>query len=157
MRDGHVTRARLAYGLACDIEHEDRSMRADLPAREGGSATGPNPGQLMRASLCASLLMGYRIWAGRLGVALDAARVEITCEFDAPPDQAERAAASATPVWSRFRFDVTLVGPAPELELLRVAEAAHRHSAMLALLSDTVEREFRIQVRPPVAPSIRSA
>jgi uncharacterized OsmC-like protein len=137
-------RVRLAYGLACDVEHEDRRIRVDAKVGDGGGATGPQPDQLMRASLGACLLMGYRIWAARLDVALDDASLEITCESDA---RAELGVDPAAPLgWTRLRLDVTLHSDAPEAELQRVVEVAHRTSPMLALLSPAIERELRVAV-----------
>src|SRR5689334_7319778 len=75
-------RVRLAYGFACDVEHDDRTVRVDLPVSEGGGATGPHPGQLLRASLGACLVMGYRIWAARFNVPLDDVTVHVACEYD---------------------------------------------------------------------------
>jgi uncharacterized OsmC-like protein len=137
-------RVRLAYGLACDVEHEDRRMRVDAKLADGGGATGPQPGQLMRASLGACLLMSYRIWAARLDVALDDASLEITCESDARAELGVDPA--APPGWTRVRLDVTLHSDAPEAELQRVVEIAHRTSPMLALLSPSIERALHVAI-----------
>src|SRR4051812_30678748 len=64
--------ARCRSGLACEVRDQQRTLTVDLPIEEGGTATGPHPGQLMRASLVACLAIGYRIWGARLGVAIDA-------------------------------------------------------------------------------------
>lgn len=138
-------RVHLAYGLACDVEHDDRRMRVDAKVADGGGATGPQPEQLMRAGLGACLLMGYRIWAARLDVALDDASLEITCESDV---RAELDVDPAAPLgWTRVCLDVTLYSDAPEAELQRVIEIAHRTSPMLALLSPAIARELRVAVQ----------
>lgn len=137
-------RVRFAYGISCEVEHEDRTVRVDLPASEGGTATGPHPGQLLRASLGACLLMGYRKWADRLGVPLEDARLSITAEYDErgqlglDPD--------VSPGWQRLVLRVTLVSAAPESDVRRVLDVAHSTSPMLANLSDRVERVFIVTV-----------
>jgi len=142
----HTGRAggRLAYGLACDVALEDRSMRVDLPGAEGGTATGPHPGQLMRASLAACLLMGCRLWAARLEVPLDTLAIEIACDYDA---RGQLGLEPGVPVgWSRLQIELTLGGSAPEAMLRAVAAIACRLSPMLALLSSDVERVVNVRV-----------
>lgn len=144
-----VAEVRLAYGLACDVEHEDRRMRVDLPAEDGGGATGPHPGQLMRASLGACLVMGYRLWAARRAVPLEDVQLRIACEFDA---HGELGVEGEEPVgWQRVILDVTLVSSAPAPALQALVETVHRHSPMLALLSADVERELRVRFVDPGA------
>jgi uncharacterized OsmC-like protein len=138
-------RVRLAYGLACEVEHDDRRMRVDAKPDDGGGATGPQPAQLMRASLGACLLMGYRIWAARLEVALDDASLEITCDSDARAELGMDPSAALG--WTRLRLDVTLYSDAPAAELQRVIDAAHRTSPMLALLSPAIARELHVELR----------
>jgi len=144
--------ARFAYGISCEVEHDDRTLRVDLPASEGGTATGPHPGQLLRASLGACLLMGYRKWADRLGVPLHDARVALACEYD------ERGQLGLDPEvfpgWQRLVMRVTLVSVAPEEDVLRMVDVAHRTSPMLANLSDRVERVFLVSVEAPAAAGV---
>jgi uncharacterized OsmC-like protein len=131
------TEVRVAYGLACEVELGDRSLRVDLPVAEGGTATGPHPDQLLRAGLGAGLVLGYRSWAARLGVALDDVRLVLECE------QGPHGFAGG---WRRVCIDVTFVTAAPEGDVQRVVEAAHRASPVLANLSRDVAREIRVRV-----------
>src|SRR4051812_40855831 len=75
-------RIRLGDGLACDVEHQDRKLLVAQPAPDGGHGPAAAPDELMRASIGASLAMGYRLWGARLGVAVDAVELEMTCEYD---------------------------------------------------------------------------
>lgn len=153
-------RVRCAHGFACDVEHEDRALRVDLPASEGGSASGPHPGQLLRASLGACLLMGYRSWAAVLGVPVDAVSVDIACEYDA---RGQLGVDPCVPVgWTSVHFDVTVVTSATELAVRRLSDTVHRHSPMLANLSADIRRSFDVRVVRPlggasdIAPTARS-
>jgi uncharacterized OsmC-like protein len=136
--------AALAYGFACDVDLDDRSLRVDLPREEGGSGSGPHPGQLMRASLSACLVMGYRVWAARLAVPLDDVTVAISCEFD------ERGQLGVDPDtsigWQRIRWTTTLWSAASDAELERLVQTTHRLSPMLANLAPSVAREFEVRV-----------
>jgi uncharacterized OsmC-like protein len=136
--------AELAYGFACDVDLGDRSLRVDLPRQEGGSGSGPHPGQLMRASLSACLVMGYRSWAARLDVPLDDVAVSLGCEFD------ERGQLGVDPDtsigWQRIYWTTTLWSPASDAELERLVQTAHRLSPMLANLAPSIERQYAVRV-----------
>jgi uncharacterized OsmC-like protein len=149
-----IARVELAYGFACNVDLGDRSLRVDLPRAEGGTGSGPHPGQLMRASLSACLVMGYRAWAGRLGVSIDDVALELSCEFD------ERGQlgidASARVGWRRICWRTTFWSTAPEAELERVVETTHRYSPMLANLAPEIERAFALRVVRPASASAAS-
>ena len=137
-------RTELAYGFACDVDLGDRSLRVDLPRAEGGSGTGPHPGQLMRASLSACLAMGYRAWAARLDIPLDDVALEMCCEFD---ERGQLGVDADTSIgWQCVRWTTTLWSSASESELQRLVETTHRLSPMLANLAPSVPREFELRI-----------
>lgn len=135
---------RLEAGLACDIEHDGGRLRADQPESDGGDGSGPEPGQLMRASLGAGLAMGYRIWGARLDVPIDRVDVEVTCEYDTrgPMGVANDVAVG----WQRVRFDVTITSPAAPEAVRAVVETADRLNPMLANLASSVERVHLLKI-----------
>jgi uncharacterized OsmC-like protein len=145
------TRIRLHDGLACDVEHRDRTLRVDESVSEGGDGAGPRPDELMRASIGASLAMGYRLWGARLGVPIDAVEVEMTCEFDLRGQLG--VADDVTAGWQSVRFDVTIASDAPEEAVRHLVETADRHSPMLANLAPSVRRvhHLRVEARAPQA------
>jgi uncharacterized OsmC-like protein len=148
-RGSGYARAYLVDGLTCDVELEDRTLRADQPAGEGGAGSGPHPGQLMRASLGACLAMGYRMWAARLDVPMDGVEVQVQAEFDA---RGQNGVADDVAIgWQRVRFDVVVASAAPEADVRRVVETADRLSPMLANLDPRIERSFRLTVVLPRA------
>src|SRR4051812_7367088 len=137
-------RVRLGDGFACEIEHEDRTIVSDQPRSEGGMGAGPHPDQLMRAGLGASLAMGYRTWAARLGVALDAIEIELTCSYDV---RGQMGVSEDVAVgWQQVRFDVRVTSPAPEDALRLVVETANRLSPMLANLAPAVRRVHHLTI-----------
>jgi uncharacterized OsmC-like protein len=149
--NGH-SRVSLAGGFRCEVEHEDGRGVVDQPAALGGGA-GPDPEQLMRASLAASLAMGYRLWGARLGVPIDAVIVEVSCEYDA---RGQLGVSNDVSVgWLRARFDVTITSPAPEDDIRRVVAIADARSPMLANLSAGVSRTHDLTVVRPAGPRAR--
>jgi len=144
---GHGTgqaRIRLGDGLACDVEHPDRKLAVDQPATEGGAGRGHPPDELMRASVGASLAMGYRVWGARLGVPIDSIEVEMTCEYDARGQLG--VADDVSPGWQSVRFDVTIASDAPEDAIRRVVDTADRLSPMLANLAPRIRRVHHLAV-----------
>jgi len=143
---GHA-RVRLGQGFTCEVEHEDRTLVADQPTADGGGGWGPHPDQLMRASLLASLAMGYRTWGARLGVAIDAIEVELTCEFDV---RGQLGVSDDVAIgWQQVRFDVRVASAAPEDAVRRVVETANRRSPMLANLAASVRQAHHLLIVRP--------
>jgi uncharacterized OsmC-like protein len=141
------TRIHMGEGLACDFRYDDQMGKVDQPESEGGTATGPHPGHLMRASLGACLAMGYRLWGARLGTRIDAVEVEIACEYDA---RGQLGAAPDIAVgWQRISFDVVVVSTAAKDDVRRVVATADRLCPMLANLSSSVERSHRLTIVAP--------
>jgi len=131
--------------LSCEVEHDGAQQQlVDLPRGEGGGGRAPHPGQLLRASIAACLALGYRAWAARLSVPLDAAEVEVTCELDV---RGQLGVAEDVAIgWQRLIIASHLRGPAPEAELRRIAQHAERLSPMLANLAPAIERVHRVHV-----------
>lgn len=149
--NGH-SRVSMGDGFRCEVEHEDRRGVVDQSAALGGHA-GPDPEQLMRASLGASLAMGYRLWGARLGVAIDAVTVELSCEYDA---RGQLGLSDDVAVgWLHVRFDVTITSAAPEENVRRVVATADARSPMLANLSAAVRRTHGLTVVRPDVPRHR--
>ena len=149
-------RARL-HGptLGCEVAHEDCTQHVDLPADQGGKGEAPHPGQLLRASLCACLAMGYRLWGARLSVPVEGVEVEVTCALDV------RGQLGLDPGvrigWQRIVIETCLWSSAPEADLQRVVETAQRLSPMLANLSPAIERVHHLRIVRPHQGTLRSA
>jgi uncharacterized OsmC-like protein len=145
---GHTTaqaRVRLDDGIRCDVEEGPWRTRIDQSVDEGGTASGPHPGQMMRASIVACLAMAYRLWGARLDVALDRIDVEVLCESDA---RGQLGIDGVSIGWRRIVVDVRITSSAPGADVRRVVETADRLSPMLANLSPAIERVHRLEVQP---------
>jgi uncharacterized OsmC-like protein len=135
---------KLVSPLACESRRADRVTRVDLPLEEGGSDSGPTPGDLMRASLGACMAMSYRMWAARLGVDIRAVEVDVTCEFDA---RGQLGLAEDVAIgWERLLFEVRVVTAGPPSDVRRVVEIADRLSPMLANLTPAIARAHALTI-----------
>ena len=68
--------ARLTAGLQCELSgpHNERLI-TDMPPAMGGTASGPNPGWLLRGALASCTATVIAMRAAKLGVVLDSLRM----------------------------------------------------------------------------------
>jgi putative redox protein len=71
-------RATTRKGLATEIATRGFLMRADEPAADGGTETGPTPYDLLAAALATCTSMTLRIYANHKGMSLDEVSVQVT-------------------------------------------------------------------------------
>src|SRR6185503_17552923 len=102
---------RLGDSLLCEVEEGTWRTLLDQPVEEGGLGKGPQPGQMMRASLAGCLAMGYRLWSARLDVPLDGVEVDVICESDARGQLGFEGVAVG---WQRVVVLVSIESRAPE-------------------------------------------
>lgn len=140
-------KASLTTGLCCEVRHGERVTLADLPPSQGGNASAPGPGDLMRASLAACMAMSYRSWGARFGLELASVEVNVTVEFDA---RGQLGLADDVAIgWQRLLFDVRVATHASPDEVSRVVAHADRLSPMLANLSPAIARVHTLTVQRP--------
>jgi uncharacterized OsmC-like protein len=122
-----VTRVRLRDGLACDIEEGPWKLTAGMTEKYGGSNEAPNPGVYGRAALGSCLVIGYAMWAARLGVPLESLEIEVQADYDV---RGELGADDAVrPGYSQIRYTVTVSSPASAEEIDRWLDTADRYSS----------------------------
>jgi putative redox protein len=122
------------------IEIRDHALRADEPFAKGGTDTGPEPMELLLASLGACTLITLRMYARRKGWALTKARADVG--FD--PEQGKRL----------VRLVISCEGDLDDdqrTRLLQIANACPVHK----LLAGGTIVETRMSV--PAAPADRDA
>ena len=74
--------AVLGSGLRVDIDIRNHRLTVDEPKGIGGTDEGPSPVELLLASLTACQAITYRVWAMKLGIALDTVAVETEGDMD---------------------------------------------------------------------------
>jgi putative redox protein len=78
------------------IAIRDHELLADEPAKDGGTDLGPNPQELLAASLAACTAITLEMYAKRKG--WDVGRISVDCEYE----QAERGAPTEVKVTLRL-------------------------------------------------------
>jgi uncharacterized OsmC-like protein len=152
--EGHA-RVVNQSGFLCAVEVDRHRLRADQAAAEGGGGSAPDPDQLMRASLGASVSIGCRTWAARLRVPIDVVEIELATCSDA---RGALGVSADVPVgWSQVRLDVKITSAAPEEDVRRVFDAAVRLSPMLANLGPAVRQSHRLSIVRSAAPETERA
>lgn len=120
--------ARLVEGLRCEVTGPYKEkLVTDMPPAVGGTATGPNPGWLMRGALASCFATVIAMRAAKVGVALG--NVEVTVETDSDLRGILGLDESVTAGHGPVRLKVRIDSPTASPETLReIVEWADRHS-----------------------------
>jgi putative redox protein len=76
--------ARRTEGYAHALSIRDHELTVDEPESAGGTDTGPNPQELLAASLASCTAITIEMYAGRKGWEVGAVEVEVDHSSDAP-------------------------------------------------------------------------
>jgi uncharacterized OsmC-like protein len=138
--------ARLTEGLRCELtgRYNERLVTDMAPAMDG-TATGPNPGWLLRGAIASCTATVIAMRAARLGVALS--NLEVTVETDSDLRGIlgldENVSAGHGPV----RMKVKIGAPTVSAEVLReIVTWADRHSPVTCTVRQAPECSLEIQV-----------
>jgi uncharacterized OsmC-like protein len=137
-------KAVLRPGLDCTVTEGPHSVKLAMPAKYGGTGEGPTPGVIGRAALASCLAITYGMWAARLGVPFDSVEVDLQADYDVRGELGVDDA--VRPGYSAMRYLVTVTTASAEADVLRVLDAADRHSAYLDIFAHGVplSREVRV-------------
>lgn len=139
-----TTRVEWTRGLTCRVEDGPWTLAVDMGEKMGGGNTAPNPGVLGRGALGSCLVVGYAMWAARLGVPLDSLSVEVAADYDARGELG--VSDDVPPGYTQVRYTVTIASPAAEEDVRRMIETADRYSPYRDVFARAhdVRRELRI-------------
>jgi uncharacterized OsmC-like protein len=138
--------ARLVEGLRCELSgpYGERFV-TDMPPAVGGTASGPNPGWLMRGALASCTATVIAMRAAKLGVVLDS--LEVTAESDSDLRGIlgldESVSAGHGPV--RIKVRIGASGPSPDV-LRDIVEWADRHSPVNCTVRDAPDCSLEVEV-----------
>jgi len=123
--------ARRIEGYAHALSIRGHELTADEPESAGGTDTGPNPQELLAASLASCTAITIEMYAGRKGWDLGTVEVEVDHSSDAPGH-------------ARFDVLIKIPNPLPEEQQERLRQIAgkcpvHRALTGQAEISDRVE------------------
>ncbi len=131
--------AELTEGFKMDVDIRKHRITVDEPKGIGGTDQGPNPVELALAALATCQAITYRLWAIKLGVALDAVNVEADGDIDLRGffgiDDTIRAGFSAV------RLRVKLDGPESAERYQELADAVDSHCPVLDFTGSAIPVE----------------
>ncbi|MBB4687486.1 OsmC family protein [Amycolatopsis jiangsuensis] len=114
-----------------DVRVRDHQLTVDEPPALGGTDSAANPVEYALASLGSCQVITYQFWAARLGIQLDAVRVQVDGDLDLHGffgfDEATR------PGFRDVRVSVELEGPAPAERYEELRRAVDEHCPVLDL------------------------
>jgi putative redox protein len=124
--------ARRTEGYAHALSIRSHELTADEPESAGGTDTGPNPQELLAASLASCTAITIEMYAGRKGWELGAVEVEVDYSSDAPGH-------------ARFDVLIKIPEPLPDEQAQRLQEIAGKCPVHRALtgeveISDRIEK-----------------
>lgn len=144
-----VTRVTWREGLTAEAVEGPWKLTIGMTSKYGGSDAGPNPGVYGRTAFGSCLVMGYAMWAARLGVPIEALTVEVEADYDARGELA--LAPDVRPGYLAMRYVVTIRSPAPEADIMHMLDTADRYSSYLDDFRNPVPVERRVVLNPPTA------
>lgn len=120
--------ARQGEALAVSVDTGDGVLLADLPTARGGGGSAPAPGSMMRASIAACLLIGYKQWGKKLGVPLEDLELELSTEIDM---RGQAGVDGLQAGWQSIRWHVKVRSSASREAVEEVLSYAERLSPLL--------------------------
>jgi uncharacterized OsmC-like protein len=137
-----VTKVKVTDGLTCEIEEGPWKMIADMPPKWGGNDKGPNPGFWGRGALGSCITIGYMRWAAMLGIRVDELEVEIHADYDT---RGELGVGNVNPGYSKIKYLVNIVSPAPREEIINMMDKADRYSSYIDHFVRPIELEREVK------------
>jgi uncharacterized OsmC-like protein len=138
------TEARLEEGTEVAVRAGAHTLTVDEPVSVGGGGAGPNPVQLVLASLASCQAITYRYWAELLGIRLEAVTVRVEGDLDMRGflgfDPAAPAGASAV------QCMVTVEGPEEAGRYEELRRAVDAHCPVLDVFSKPVAVERHLEI-----------
>ena len=133
-------------GLRCDVATGEHTIVIDERPSIGGTDEGASPIEAVLGVLAACQAITYRVWAARMGIALERVRVTVDGDIDLNGffglDDAARAGFTA------IRVNVELDGPEPD-RYRELADTADRHCPVFDLVANPVPvTRARVEDRP---------
>jgi uncharacterized OsmC-like protein len=118
-------------GVVSTISVGRHTIVVDEPPALGGDDGAPNPVETALAGLLSCQVVTYRVWAAKLGIALDDVHIDIEGDLDVRGffgfDDSVR------PGFGEIRVHVRLTGPEPAEAYRRLQAAVDEHCPVLDL------------------------
>lgn len=155
------TAARLRPGLECEVTDGPYAFTVGMTEKYGGTGAGPNPGVFGRGALASCLVLGYAMWAARMGVPVDSLEVEVQADYDVRGEldvpAGEEDPTSPRPGYGEIRYVVTVESSAPEDEILAWLDQGDRASSYLDIFANPTPVHREVRIRRPGGDGPRDA
>lgn len=126
----------LGTGLRCEVSTGDHSFVIDERPSIGGTHEGSSPIEAVLGVLAACQAITYRVWAAKLGVALD--HVSVTVDGDIDLNGFFGLNDEARAGFTAIRVNVELRGPETHKRYRELADEADRHCPVYDLMANGV-------------------
>lgn len=137
---------RSGKGLACEVECESGKYHIDMPSQVGGGATAPTPGEYEAGALGGCVSIMARMWAAKLEVPISSIKVEINYDADR---RYLFNIGDVPPHWKRLNYNITVESSAPEEDVMRVLDLAHRQSHVRGDFEHAFDVKRKVMINTP--------
>jgi len=121
------TSVRWTHGLTCEAQDGPWKLVVGMTDKYGGDNAGPNPGVYGRTALGSCLVIGYAMWAARMGIEIRSLSVDVEADYDVSGelgiDQKVR------PGYVAMRYIVSIETDSSEEDVIRMLDMADKHSS----------------------------
>ena len=143
-----ISQSQLQDGFHSEVALRDHTLTVDEPAELGGTDKGPNPVELILASLGSCQEITYRAYAAALGIPLESVSVKLEGDIDLRGFFA--VADDVRPGYEAIRGTVELTSSASEEQLETLREVVNGHCPVLDILTKPVPVVLEMRVTEAV-------
>jgi putative redox protein len=137
--------SRQVEGLRSETKIRQFSLTVDEPPNLGGTDAGPNPVELVLASLATCQEITYRAYATALGIPLESVAVKLEGSLDLRGFFAVKDGVRAG--FDAVRGVVNLKSSAPAADLAKLKEVVDAHCPVLDILRAPVPVDLKLETR----------
>jgi putative redox protein len=137
--------SRQVEGLRSETKIRQFSLTVDEPPNLGGTDAGPNPVELVLASLGTCQEITYRAYATALGIPLESVSVKLEGSLDLRGFFAVKDGVRAG--FNAVRGVVNLKSSAPAADLAKLKEVVDAHCPVLDILRAPVAVDLKLETR----------
>jgi putative redox protein len=137
--------SRQVEGLRSETKIRQFSLTVDEPPNLGGTDAGPNPVELVLASLATCQEITYRAYATALGIPLESVSVKLEGSLDLRGFFAVKDGVRAG--FDAVRGVVNLKSSAPAADLAKLKEVVDAHCPVLDILRAPVPVDLKLETR----------
>ena len=139
----------LKDGLRSEVKLRDHRLTIDEPESLGGTDAGPNPVELILASLGSCQEITYKAFAAALGISLDSVSVKLEGNIDLRGFFAVEE--RVRPGYQNITGTVTIESSASEEQIEQLREIVNAHCPVLDIITNPVPVKLDLKLARPVA------